>query len=265
MTEKLNPTSISRSKWANRHEKSFLDEEFSKLKAEIQSAGGNVQPIKVRPITGQEGKYEIVFGHRRHQACLELGLPVLAMIEFVTDQELFSQMDRENRNRKDLRPYEQGLIYARVLDEGLFPSARKLAEFVGADLSNMGRALSLARLPTKILNSFTNPLDLQYRWASDLVKAIQINPDAVFMVAEEIQAESPRPDSKTVFERLVRGGSTVLPPKKTKVALRGRDGVSGTFSIDAANKSVSLNLKNIGPEKAKKIERLVVDFLNSRD
>ncbi len=263
---KLNPTSISRSKWANRHETSFHDKEFIQLKTEIHSAGGNVQPIKVRPITGQDGKYEIVFGHRRHQACLELGLPVLAMVEDVTEQELFAQMDRENRNRKDLRPYEQGLMYARALDEGLFPSLRKLAESLGVDASNVSQALSLARLPSQFLNAFVNPLDLQYRWARDLVKAIQLDPDFVQKIAEEIQAESPRPDSKTVFQRLIRRRSTVLhPPKKTEDALNGRGGVNGIYKIDEANKSVSMSLKNIDAEKAKKLQRLVVELLNASE
>ena len=82
------------------------------LKSEMESAGGNVQAIKVRPIPGTEPQeYEIVFGHRRHRACLDLGLEVLATIESIDDKELFKEMDRENRQRADLRPYEQGLMY----------------------------------------------------------------------------------------------------------------------------------------------------------
>jgi ParB family chromosome partitioning protein len=110
-------------------------------------------------------------GHRRHQACLELGLPVFAVIEALDDQSLFVEMDRENRQRKDLRPYEIGLMYAKALDDGLFPSAKKLAEAVGIDLSQLGKALSLARLPQDVLGAFQSPLDLQYRWASELVPA----------------------------------------------------------------------------------------------
>src|SRR5665647_938227 len=84
-TRRIDPSLIVRSKWANRLEQSFSDSEFVSLKAEIESAGGNVQPIKVRPLAGEGGKFEIVFGHRRHQACLELGIPVLAMVSDVNE------------------------------------------------------------------------------------------------------------------------------------------------------------------------------------
>jgi ParB family chromosome partitioning protein len=47
---KIDPSMIRPSKWANRHEASFLTAEFQELKAEIAAAGGNVQPIKVRPV-----------------------------------------------------------------------------------------------------------------------------------------------------------------------------------------------------------------------
>ena len=69
---KLDPSSVKPSKWANRHEATFLTAEFQQLKAEIAAAGGNVQPIKVRPVQVLNGStlptdaiYEVIFGHRR--------------------------------------------------------------------------------------------------------------------------------------------------------------------------------------------------------
>jgi ParB family chromosome partitioning protein len=93
-----------------------------------------LQAIKVRPLKpGGEFKYEVVFGHRRHRACLELGLPVLAVVDNLGGVELFVQMDRENRSRKNLSAWEQGMMYLRALENGLFPSNRQLAEKVGVD------------------------------------------------------------------------------------------------------------------------------------
>ena len=119
------------------------------------------------------------------------------------------------------------------------------------------------RLPIAVLNSFKSPLDLQYRWVRDLVNALHTDPHEVLRIADEIQAESPRPDSKTVYQRLVTRGGTVPPSKKIKVALKGRGGVLGTFNIDGANKSASMSLKNIDNERAKKIQRLVAEVLSS--
>lgn len=264
VTTKINPHLIMRSRWANRHEQSYSDKEFSKLKIEIKGTGGNVQPIKVRPVTGPDGKFEIVFGHRRHQACLELGVPVLAMIEDMSAQTLFVQMDQENRERKDLRPYEQGMMYAQALDAGLFQSARKLSYATGADLTNLGKALSLARLPRQVLDAFLSPLDLQYRWTTELVKAITKDPDRVLSVAKEIIAETPRPDSKKVFTRLTnKGSSTVLPPQKSTFKLKGDRGESGSFNVDESLKTFSVNLANIAPANARALGKIVEDFLRT--
>ena len=99
VVQMLDPKSIRRSRWANRIEAEFQTPEFAQLKSEIASAGGNVQPIKARRIEGagkvfdgQTPIYEIVFGHRRHQACLELGLTVNAIvIGHMDDKALFDE------------------------------------------------------------------------------------------------------------------------------------------------------------------------------
>ena len=91
VVEFLDPKLIRPSRFANRHELSFVGAEFERLKAEIQAAGRNVQPIKVRPLEQAGGgvSYEIAFGHRRHRACYELSLPVASIVEHLSDAQLF--------------------------------------------------------------------------------------------------------------------------------------------------------------------------------
>ena len=91
---KLDAQRIRPSRWANRHAASFTGQAFAELKDEIASAGGNVQPVKVRPLKAPEAAfdYELIFGLRRHRACLELGLPVLGIVEDVGDLQLFEEM-----------------------------------------------------------------------------------------------------------------------------------------------------------------------------
>ena len=226
-TRRLDPRSISASRWANRHESSFDSPEFEALKTEILDAGGNVQPIKVRParatpqlsstnipqgvepfnplvstLSNSHAKqgvepfnppisiaYEIVFGHRRHRACLELGLPVLCLIEEVSERELFVQMERENRNRADLSAWEQGVMYARALDAGLYPSNRQLAMSIGRDLGAVGHALALARLPSAVVDAFQSPLDLQFRWAKPLSDLQQSDPEGLLARADALKGQ----------------------------------------------------------------------------
>ena len=256
-TRKINPTLIRPSKWANRHEESFNSAEFESLKAEIETAGGNVQPIKVRPAKDEPGIYELVFGHRRHRACLELGLDVLALVEELSDAELFCQMDRENRERSALRPWETGTTYARALDEGLFASARKLAEAASIDLSQLGKALALARLPSDIVAAFESPLDLQYRWATLLTQAIQKDPDLIIERAKTLKASGEKLGASQVLARLLEGGGTVPPPGFRNIAIRGGSGESGQIKLNPQKRTAVINLKNIDPKRFPELEKAI--------
>ncbi len=203
----IEPALIRPSRYANRHPSSFTGPDFQRLRSEIQDAGGNVQPIKVRPASVDENGlatgYEIVFGHRRLQACRELGLPVLAVIDNLDDQTLFVEMERENRARKDLSAWEQGMMYRRALDAGLFPSNRKLAEAIGVDLSALGKALALAALPDFVVAAFPSPLTLQFRWAKPLADAVATDPVRIKATAKALRERGEGLHARQIFERLV--------------------------------------------------------------
>ncbi len=183
---------VKASRWANRHEASFADAAFAELKAEIAAAGGNVQPVSVRPVlngsTPGESAYELVFGHRRHRACLELGLPLQALVTDMDDRGLFEAMERENRARKNLSAWEQGAMYKRALDEGLYPSQRKLSEALGVDVALVSKSLSLARLPDAVVAAFASPLEIQFRWAQPLSEALQKDPEGLIARARQARA-----------------------------------------------------------------------------
>lgn len=204
---------IGRSQYANRHESSFLGPDFETLKREIMDAGGNVQPIKVRPARGDDGvAYEIVFGHRRHEACRQLGLPVLAMVDNLDDRTLFVEMDRENRDRADLSPWEQGVMYQRALDRGLFASNRQLATAIGIDPSNLGKSLALAKLPEGVLRAFATPLEIQLRWAPLLNKAREVDEPGLLRRAGDMASHRGSRGAKAVLAYLVE------PAAETKAA-----------------------------------------------
>jgi ParB family chromosome partitioning protein len=270
-TRLIDPTKIRRSRWANRDARHFESEDFRLLKEEIASAGGNVQPVKVRPVAvpGDDGaEYEIVYGHRRFQACLELGLPVLAMVDSVDDRGLFVEMDRENRTRKDLSAWEQGLMYRRALDEGLFPSNRRLAEAVGADLGNVGKALALASLPQEIVEAFASPLDLQYRFAKPLKDAFERDPVIVRSRAQRLSKMTPKLPAKEVIDRLIapagaeaEEGCTVQPPAPVAVEVAGKKVASVSLNAKRGG-SISIEpgllTEDALPELAELLEKFLV-------
>jgi ParB family chromosome partitioning protein len=256
-TKPLDPNDVVLSRFANRHPDSYCDHEFHALRDEIQAAGGNIQPIKVRPIPHRPGKYELSFGSRRRQACLELGLPVLAMIEEMDDETLFAHMERENRQRKNLRPYEQGVLYLKALEEKLYPSARKMAADLQIDATGVTRLLAIARLPEAVLGAFASPLDIQFDWGAFLNDALQRNPDAVLARAAELKSDSARKSPKHVLEQLVAAaaGGEGASAKATPVELRGSGSQRAILSF--GKKSVSVKITNLPPEKRAALEQAI--------
>jgi ParB family chromosome partitioning protein len=215
-TLRLDPRAVRPSRWANRHESSFQSTDFGKFKQEIAHAGGNVQPIKVRKADADE--YEVVFGHRRLRACLELGLPVLATVVSISDQQLWQEMERENRSRADLSPYEQGCHYSKALDEGLYGSLRKLAEAIDIDASQVSKVIRIARLPQAVIGAFASPADIHVNWATALSEAVDRDKAGVLMRASRL-TKTGRADStpKQILGELVASGSVEPFHTQTRV------------------------------------------------
>lgn len=269
-TKKIHPKEIGASQWANRVGASFEDAEFIALKDEIASAGGNVQPIKVRRTKGSEEgipPYEIVFGHRRHRACLELDLPVLAMIEDdLSDVQLFCEMERENREQKRLSPFEQGRMYARALSLGLFENPSRLASEIEADPSNVRKALRLASLPEDVISAFPSENDLQYRWEGLLSQAISANRDAVIERCKQVRLMSRRPSAKETL-RLILEAAEVPPDRSSdgasrKVSFQSDGKAVGKLVISKGGRvSLEINPGVLSAEREHELEQVLRSFL----
>ena len=267
----LDPRIVGPSAWANRHAASLQDAEFDALKAEISQAGGNVQPIKVRPrpadapaqVDGMPApEFEIVYGHRRHRACLELELPVRALVEAVDDQRLFEQMERENRQRKNLSAWEQGCMYRRAIDAGLYASQRKLAEALGVDVAMVSKSLALARLPSAVVEAFASPLDIQYRWAQPLSEAVQKDPDGIIARAGELVTRAPRPQATVVFDVLVGRASATAPAVRETLHVRRGKARVGLVETDGSGRLlVRFDRGVISEARREALVKLLEEFL----
>lgn len=154
---------------------SFADANFVRLKASIAHLGGNVQPIKVRPVHPRG--YELVFGNLRLQACKELGLPVSALVQDLTGPRQVAELDASNDDNQ-VSLYERGCLYEAALQAGFFPSRRRLAEALGRELRDVLNASTVAQLPKAILDSLLDPRSLKIGAAKQLAAAAAADPDA---------------------------------------------------------------------------------------
>lgn len=266
IARRLDPSTVQPSRWANRELTHFSTESFAQLKSEIASAGGNVQPIKVRPVKTVHGTpetFEIVYGHRRHRACLELGLPVLALVQnAMEDTDLFVEMERENRNRADLSAWEQGTMYMRALELGLFPSAKQLALAIDRDTGNIGRAMALAKLPSEVVAAFGSPLNLQFRWATPLKDAHQRDPEGLLEAARAVAQLEPRPSPAEVFATLTQ--SSPIPATRNRSSVEWKDDsgvVVASLLRDRKGRATLSFAEPLSDSQSRRLKKLMDDFL----
>lgn len=218
----LDPRLIRPGTVPNRAKAAFDQALFRHLQASIALAGGNVQPISVRPAPADEAGtvYEIIYGERRHQACLLAGLPVRALVQenvnVGVDVDInvdakaagdFLATFRENQGRADLAPWELGRQVAFALGRGYFSSQRKVAQEIGRDVGDVSRALQLAALAPEVVAAFASPLDLQFRHAKPLTDAFKKAPKAVLAEALRIRQEGQALAPGEVLARLVAAAS----------------------------------------------------------
>jgi len=249
-TRKIDARQVRLSRFANRIEDSFRDADFAALKAEIANAGGNIQPIKVR----RNGEaYELVWGHRRHRACLELDLPVLATIsEVMSDRELFEEMSRENEQRKNLSAYEMAMHYRRAVDLKLYKNWSEVAAVLGKTRGLLSRYSALADLPKVVVEAFPSPNDIQPKWAATLRKVFDVDAEAVSQAAQRVKGRSL--SARSVFETLVN-----LPVKQfTRVNIGPCQWTETDDSV-----RVDIDRRGFGDEKLQALRAFLEELENA--
>jgi ParB family chromosome partitioning protein len=219
----LDPKQVRPSAVANRHALSLneKDSDLGKLRADI-AAQGQLEPIRVRPAKdGPEGTYEIVYGHRRHAACLALdaerpgGWKVLALLDAGASEirTHVLKMYQENAARKDLSAYEQAQMFQLWLEQGIFDSQAAIADQVGVTRQLVSKYLKLLALPPEILAAFGDPRDLALRWVDEIEPALVADRIGVLARARQQAALKPTPTPEAVLLALL---NREAPPKRKR-------------------------------------------------
>lgn len=217
----IDPALVRPSKWGSRHESAYASPAFERLKDNIDLSNGNEQPILVRRV--EEG-FEILCGHRRHRACSDLGLPVFAVVfdEPLSALDLFLALERENREREDVSPYDQGRMYVHALDTGLFSSQRRLSVAIGVSNTWVRKAIQIARLPVAVIEAFLDPTAIQPAHAENIAVALAANEAAVMRRAAELSAtkRTTKRSATQVVQRLVGGADALEETYVIRCGLR---------------------------------------------
>jgi len=120
-------------------------EALEELAASIR-AQGLMQPIVVRPLPGQDDRFEIIAGERRWRACQLAGRDrVPALVRDVPDSAAIAMALIENIQRENLNPMEEAMALHRLQHEFEL-TQMEVAEAVGKNRATVANLLRLMNL-----------------------------------------------------------------------------------------------------------------------
>ena len=127
----------------------FAEAELDALAQSIREKGV-LQPLLVRPLTGEEADFELVAGERRWRAAQRVGLhEVPVIVRPMADSEALEIALVENLQREDLSPLEEAEAYSRLIDE-FGRTQASLAEALGKSRSHVANTVRLLSLPAPV-------------------------------------------------------------------------------------------------------------------
>ena len=185
----LDPKECEPWKYANRQKDELgdIDELIESIRANKQ-----LQPalIRVHPAPHDGIKYEVIFGRRRHIACLKLGVPFLAILKNIPNvQDAIAAQDAENKLRNDVSNYSNALLYKRLLSDGVFKMEKELASKLRLSASTLNDLMAYSKIPDDIVQRIPNVHELSKQIVIKLVQLLNKSKDnhkKILAVANEL-------------------------------------------------------------------------------
>ena len=116
--------------------------------AESIKANGVIQPVVVRPTA--DGRFQLVAGERRWQACRRLGRATIpAVVRELSNEQALEITIIENLQREDLNPMEQARAFERLSREfGM--TQEQISLRTGKDRASISNFIRLLKLPEEV-------------------------------------------------------------------------------------------------------------------
>lgn len=215
-------------KYANRLEGDMGD--MQELINSIKE-NGQLQPGLIRPHQKPYNnvKYEVVFGRRRHEACLQLNIPFVAIRKNLSNvEEALIFQETENRERKDISNYSNAILYKKLLEDGVFKNEKDLSDKLGISLSKVYDIMAYSKIPTELVKLIPDIHKLSNSLALKVVSILKDSPQLrlnLLKVASQI-------------------GSTITSPAKLEASLIDpKDNKKENYVIKAKSYKSSLGKK----------------------
>lgn len=139
-------------------------EAYDRLVEAIRDTGQK-SPILVRPHPTKADRYQIAFGHRRVRVLAQLGKPVKAVVQNLTDEELVIVQGQENSARADLSYIERAMFALALEAKGY--DRRVIMSALSMEKTQLSRLMALGHsLPRHLVDAIgPAPKAGRPRWA----------------------------------------------------------------------------------------------------
>ena len=118
--------------------------------ADSMSAAGQQEPVKVRQ--KNDGRYELISGHRRKLSAALIGLEELdAYVVKADDAEAQRATLLANEARENLTDYERAKLYQLAMALGLGGTQKEVATYFGTSQGRVSRCMGMLTLPEEYL------------------------------------------------------------------------------------------------------------------
>ncbi|HEO1499423.1 TPA: ParB/RepB/Spo0J family partition protein, partial [Legionella pneumophila] len=185
----VNPEECEPWKYANRQEGELgdIDGLIDSIKSNKQ-----LQPALVRNHPNPHGKikYEVIFGRRRHIACMRLGIPFLVIRKDIPNvQDAIASQDAENKLRNDVSNYSNAMLYKRLLSDNVFKTEKELSEKLRISYSTFNELMAYSKIPEDIVDAIPDVHTLSKQLAVTIVQLLnksKSNYDKMLSIANQL-------------------------------------------------------------------------------
>src|SRR5690554_642511 len=269
---RIDPNLVQHSRFRNRLDLAFKDVAFLDLKEDIYRIGRNEHPGKVRRITLKDGSpgFEVIYGHRRFEACKQLGLEFHAIISDLDDAQAIESMIRENDKNLPISTYEEAIRFnSWVNEEHVWPTYSAMAEQLGVSKSFVSQRTTILNLPEVIAKAVGDPRLLSLEVWRKINSAYIQSPEEILERAKEIADDSPGftlVDNAEAMARvqkiLAASNRASRKPQKAKEEFKTSSGVP-LFATKRSNLVVEFAPKIDAATRAEAV-KMLEEFLSGK-
>jgi ParB family chromosome partitioning protein len=223
------------------------NEGFRDLVEAIRTRGQDT-PILVRPHASAEGRFQVVFGHRRLRAARELGRKVKAVVKSLDDRTHVIAQGQENSARANLTFIERALFAKRLEDLGY--DREVICAALASNAASISKMLSVGeRIPADVIRAIGDAPGIgRERWVElSLLVGRSSNSEKVREIVSDAQFNVLPSDDRflALYASLNRSARSVKKKEPTSTTDKWEPSDKGlVVEMKSSGKSYAISMKS---------------------